>query len=177
MQPLSTVRLDLQAAWDDFCAAGWECAAGGPDARGGSVTFRMPRVEWTTEGRTYQFGGDRTFRSVADYECSACWRLVRGTWIRRYEDEHGGPPCCLICRKPSPLELHHLGYAALGFDDRWEILDELVPLCTWHHYELEKRIRTGVLKRATAHQVFLAVKPRRAGPRAELAGEDVEPEF
>jgi hypothetical protein len=41
-----------------------------------------------------------------------------------------------------------------------EILDQLVPLCEWHHNEGQERVRSGAA-RATAHLTF---QERRSSP-------------
>lgn len=121
------VRPDDQARlrkdWEDFVDAA-SLARKGKST--GSLTFRMPSF---TDGGT-RYGGDVTFGSVQEYEASSCWRLVRSTWHSRHQDAR-----CFVCGRTDEIELHHLSYEALGYGPDWEIVDQLVPLCTSHHHE------------------------------------------
>jgi hypothetical protein len=115
------------------------------------------------------------FGSVDEYEASVCWRMVRDGWLNRHPDAR-----CFVCgdvgtaspvtQRPTGLELHHLSYRGyLGFEpvgasNGWDVRDQLVPLCPPHHYEVERRIRTGT-PRASAHIAYRDEYAARAGGR------------
>jgi hypothetical protein len=121
--------------WPDFVAAMQMSRSGGSDAP--ALTFRMPPF-------------DVAFRSVREYEASPCWRLVRSSWNARHENIG-----CFFCGNTFEIELHHLRYDPIGYSSDWKPLDNVIPLCHWHHYEMEKRVKAG-WPRATAHLIFIA---------------------
>jgi len=131
----------LRRDWEDFVEA---MSVPRETHRAGSVTFHIPSV---TDGNV-RYGGDVTFGSVQEYEASPCWRLARSTWHSRHPGAR-----CFVCGRTYEIELHHLSYESLGYGPNWELLDQLVPVCTWHHYEIEKQIKAGA-PRATAHLAF-----------------------
>jgi hypothetical protein len=96
-----------------------------------------------TEGFPY------VFASLAVYETSALWGLTRERYRRS-----DMPWECMVCRS-TRVQLHHLSYEHVGH----EPLDDLVPLCRDHHYEVEKRIRAwraNGLDRRQATVTYLA---------------------
>jgi hypothetical protein len=118
------------------------------------LTVRMPTWQITVDGKTFRQGGDRTFETVREYVESGHWQIVRNAWCQCYGDDAAR---CFFCRK-EPAEFHHLSYDDLGLDADWRVLDQIIPLCTWHHYEIEKKIRGGIWPRATAHLWFIATR-------------------
>ena len=109
-----------------------------------SVAFTC---EWTKERVV--------FLNIAEYEESVYWGHTR----TRYE-RSDRPHACVICGAES-YELHHLHYRNVGYED----LDDLMPLCEDHHYEVEKHVRTvkSDLSREAATYDYI----ERLGRRAE----------
>jgi hypothetical protein len=116
------------------------------------------------EGYRYEFD------SLSAYETSALWGLTRERY--RLSDRAWA---CMVCGSEQ-VQLHHLSYERIGR----EPLDDLVPLCQHHHYEVEKRIRAWpALTRREATVAYLAAclerserhharPPRRLNPMACL---------
>lgn len=85
----------------------------------------MTLVAVTERGERFQFN------TLDDYESSPLWALAK----QRYKLS-GRPMVCFICGSDE-VEIHHRSYANVGH----ESLDDLVPCCPDHHYEIEKLIR------------------------------------
>lgn len=94
------------------------------------------------------------FTSIYEYEKSVYWELTR----ERYRLS-GREWACAVCRRERP-QLHHLAYRDLGK----ESLDDLMPLCEDHHYEVEKHVRRtkGELNRREATFDYLTRTEARA---------------
>jgi hypothetical protein len=90
------------------------------------------------------WGPSVIFENVEEYESSPQWRLVRAIWRVR----HRRDTACFICGRIDEIDLHHLAYRTIGFDEDWGILDQLVRRCV--------RITTMKLRSASAGSVGLA---------------------
>lgn len=103
------------------------------------------------------------FPTIAAYEESPYWRFTRTRYARS-----GRPQVCVICASEE-YQLHHLHYRNVGYED----LDDLMPLCEDHHYEVEKHVRAvrPELDREAATYDFI----ERLGLRAE--GEHIRNRF
>jgi len=87
------------------------------------------------------------FPTLHAYERSSYWKATRS----RYKLSRR-PQECLVCGSEW-FELHHLHYRDIGNEN----LDDLMPLCEDHHYEIEKHIRKakGSLSREEASRDYL----------------------
>ncbi len=89
------------------------------------------------DGKRYEFD------DLDAYLRSPFWAVTK----HRYR-ESDRPQVCFVCGVQE-TQLHHLRYDRLGME-----LDDLVPLCEWHHYEVEKYIARRAdegFTRADAH--------------------------
>lgn len=97
-------------------------------------------------------GFTETYRSLAEYEASWMWRNSK----IRYRLS-GALLECFICGSPD-FELHHRSYMYIGSEQP----NELVTLCTDHHWAVECLIRARKASRWEAH---LALRAQIANPR------------
>jgi hypothetical protein len=72
------------------------------------------------------------FEDVDAYLASDWWLFTKFAWERS-----GRPKGCYVCGRLD-TQLHHTRYDRLGME-----LDDLVPLCEDHHYEVEKFLKMG----------------------------------
>jgi hypothetical protein len=105
-----------------------------------------------------------TFVDIEEYEASAQWRMVRAIWRGR----HRNASVCFICGRTEEIDLHHLAYGRVGLAKDWSLLDQLVPLCTDHHYEIEKRVTRLGWARAEAHLRYRDEMNSRQGHHLRL---------
>jgi hypothetical protein len=102
--------------------------------------------------------------TLESYLASIDWARTR----RRYLMS-GRRRTCYACGN-AEIQLHHTTYVRAGH----EHLDDLVPLCEWHHYEVEKVIKMG-WDRSDAH--VLRFGSVHADARRGLPLPERQPEF
>jgi hypothetical protein len=100
----------------------------------------MPvRVTDWVGGKVYDY------EDLEAYYASPFWLVTK----QRYEEDARLHEC-FICGQ-ADYQLHHTRYDRLGME-----LDDLIPLCEAHHYEIEKYIDKGIpgVTRQNAHEKY-----------------------
>lgn len=90
------------------------------------------------------------FETYEDYLASPHW----ADFGDRYRRAHGDPGC-LVCQK-RPVQLHHVSYQRLG----QERLEDVVPLCRFHHEEVHQLLRQRRWTVTLTHRVVGILKGR-----------------
>lgn len=100
------------------------------------------RMDWIAE-RFAHLG----YKSYGGYLRSAHWRAVKERWVAL-----GRSTRCYVCGKDE-CQLHHRTYRRLGCEE----LDDLVPLCRFHHNFVHRLVKKGA-PLFTAHERALAME-------------------
>lgn len=85
-----------------------------------------------------------------EYLRSEAWRLKRA---ERLEIAQGK---CAACDVRTALHVHHLTYERLGNEN----MEDLLPLCSWHH-EVAERLKRANQLPTNGHVAYLLVETLR----------------